>query len=98
LFLSIEFVLDRQTKATFPSQIQLSRLLDDAIFARGTSIYSGFGKGTADGVRGDHILFSPPLNISSDQVHEMVFATKEGVEEVFRLQEVQEAVASASRS
>jgi adenosylmethionine-8-amino-7-oxononanoate aminotransferase len=66
----------------------LSTLLDDAIFARGVSVYSGFGKGTADGVVGDHILFSPPLNISSNEIEELVNAVKHGVDEVFGLEQV----------
>ena len=58
-------------------------MLDDAMFARGVSAYSGFGKGTADGVKGDHILFSPPLNISSEEIVELVDAVVGAVEEVF---------------
>ena len=51
-------------------------------------MYSGFGKGTADGVVGDHILFSPPLNISSNEIEELVNAVKHGVDEVFGLEQV----------
>ena len=88
LFLSIEFVTDRKTRSTFPKDLPLASMLDNAIFARGVSVYSGFGKGTADGVVGDHILFSPPLNISSDEIEELVMAVKGGVEDVFALPEV----------
>lgn len=83
LFLSIEFVADRNTKATFPVEVPISAMIDNAMFARGVSAYSGFGKGTADGVRGDHILFSPPLNISSAEIVELVEAVKGAVQEVF---------------
>lgn len=88
LFLSIEFVKDRETKSTFSQSLPIASLLDNAIFARGSSVYSGFGKGTADGVVGDHILFSPPLNISSGEIEELVQAVKEGVDEVFALEVV----------
>lgn len=88
LFLSLEFVKDRKTKATFPQSLPLAAMLDNAIFARGASVYSGFGKGTADGVVGDHILFSPPLNISVQEIGELVDAVKGGVDEVFASQEV----------
>jgi adenosylmethionine-8-amino-7-oxononanoate aminotransferase len=93
LFLSIEFVTNRQTKSTFPKDLPLAAMLDNAIFARGVSVYSGFGKGTADGIIGDHILFSPPLNISSEEIDELVMAVKGGVEEVFSVREVQSAMA-----
>jgi adenosylmethionine-8-amino-7-oxononanoate aminotransferase len=83
LFLSIEFVANRDTKATFPVEVPISAMLDNAMFARGVSAYSGFGKGTADGVNGDHILFSPPLNISSAEIAELVDAAKGAIEEVF---------------
>ena len=89
LFLSLEFVKDKDTKATFPKELPLASMLDNAIFARGVSVYSGFGKGTADGVVGDHILFSPPLNISSEEIEELVRAVKEGVDEIYRSKAVQ---------
>ena len=81
---------DKTTKGTFPKSLPLASLLDNAIFERGASVYSGFGKGTADGVVGDHILFSPPLNISSREIQELVEAVKGGVAEVFNTREVQE--------
>lgn len=39
--LSIEFVLNKETKATFPASLPLAALLDDAIFNNGAIIYSG---------------------------------------------------------
>jgi adenosylmethionine-8-amino-7-oxononanoate aminotransferase len=92
LFQSIEFVTDHATKGTFPASLPLSKMLDNAIFKRGVSVYSGFGKGTADGVVGDHILFSPPLNISSEEIQELVDAVKEGIEEVFASKDVQACI------
>lgn len=94
LFQSLEFVGDKKTKSTFPVDLPLASLLDNAIFNRGVSVYSGFGKGTADGVRGDHILLSPPLNITSEEIKEMVQALKQGVDDVFATPEVQEAVSA----
>lgn len=51
-------------------------------------MYSGFGKGTADGIVGDHILFSPPLNISSEEIDELVEAVRKGIDVVFSSDEV----------
>lgn len=53
------------------------------MFERGVAVYSGFGKGTADGVRGDHILLSPPLTITAREIDILVKGVKEGVEAVF---------------
>jgi adenosylmethionine-8-amino-7-oxononanoate aminotransferase len=88
LFLSIEFVKDRKTKSTFSQRLPLASRLDDAIFRNGVSVYSGFGKGTADGVIGDHILLSPPLNISSSEIEDLVLAVSKGVTEVFATEEI----------
>lgn len=92
LFLSLEFVVDKAEKSTFPVSLPLASMLDDAIFRRGVSIYSGFGKGTADGVRGDHILISPPLNITSSQVEDIIQAIAEGIDEVFSSEIVQSSL------
>lgn len=86
--MSIEFVKDRATKSTFSKELPLSSRLDDAVFRHGVSVYSGFGKGTADGIVGDHILFSPPLNISSEEIDELVEAVRKGIDEVFSSDEV----------
>ncbi|KAK4705879.1 hypothetical protein P7C70_g301, partial [Phenoliferia sp. Uapishka_3] len=96
LFLSIEFVTSRLTKSTFPSTLPIALLLDDAMFSRGVSIYSGFGKGTADGVVGDHILFSPPLTVRKEEVEMIVRVTKEAVEEVFRREDLRDISQSHS--
>ncbi|ORX36244.1 aminotransferase class-III [Kockovaella imperatae] len=98
LFQSLEFVANKETKETLPANIPISMLLDNAIFERGALIYSGFGKGTADGYRGDHILMAPPLNISSAEVKELVDAIKGGVEEVFSRPEVVAATRAAVAS
>ncbi len=92
LFLSLEFVVEKAVKSTFPVSLPLASMLDDAIFRRGVSIYSGFGKGTADGIRGDHILISPPLNITSSQVGDIIQAIEAGVNEVFSSEIVQSSL------
>ncbi|ORY41453.1 pyridoxal phosphate-dependent transferase [Leucosporidium creatinivorum] len=92
LFLSLEFVVSKATKSTFPLSLPLAALLDDAIFNKGAIIYSGFGKGTADGIVGDHILLSPPLSITSAEVQLIIQAVKAGIDEVFATDRVQQAI------
>jgi hypothetical protein len=46
------------------------------------SIYPGTG--TADGVKGDHILLAPAYNITSEEVHLIVEITAAVIEEFFR--------------
>ena len=46
------------------------------------SIYPG--SGTADGVKGDHILLAPAYNVTSEEVHLIVEITVAVIETFFR--------------
>ena len=46
------------------------------------SIYPG--SGTADGVKGDHILLAPAYNVTSEEVHLVVELTVAVIETFFR--------------
>lgn len=46
------------------------------------SIYPG--SGTADGVKGDHILLAPAYNVTSEDVHLIVETTAAVIEDFFR--------------
>jgi adenosylmethionine-8-amino-7-oxononanoate aminotransferase len=46
------------------------------------SIYPG--SGTADGVKGDHILLAPAYNVTSEEVHLIVEITAAVIENFFR--------------
>jgi adenosylmethionine-8-amino-7-oxononanoate aminotransferase len=46
------------------------------------SIYPG--SGTADGVKGDHILLAPAYNVTSEEVHSIVEITAAVIEAFFR--------------
>ena len=46
------------------------------------SIYPG--SGTADGVKGDHILLAPTYNVTSEEVHLIVEITVAVIETFFR--------------
>ena len=47
------------------------------------SIYPG--SGTADGVKGDHILLAPAYNVTSEEVHLIVEITVAVIETFFRV-------------
>jgi adenosylmethionine-8-amino-7-oxononanoate aminotransferase len=66
LLLGIELVADRETKAPFDPSVKLSARLKAAAFERGLLIYPGTG--TADGVRGDHVLLAPPYNVTDAEI------------------------------
>ena len=66
LFWGIEFVADKETKDPFPPEKRLSELVGNAAFENGVAIYPG--SGTADGLLGDHVIISPPFNITEAEM------------------------------
>ncbi|AZQ51184.1 aspartate aminotransferase family protein [Burkholderia cenocepacia] len=75
LFVGVEFVDDRATKAPFSGGGAFAARLKREALERGLLIYPG--SGTADGVRGNHVLFAPPFIATERDIDEMVerFAT-----------------------
>ena len=70
LFLALELVEDRASKAPFDPQHKLHARVKAEAMARGLMCYPSGG--TADGVRGDHVLLAPPFIISDGQIEELV--------------------------
>ena len=70
LFLGIELVEDRDTKACFDPALKLNARIKRAAMERGLICYPGGG--TADGSKGDHILLAPPFLLDDVQLEELV--------------------------
>jgi adenosylmethionine-8-amino-7-oxononanoate aminotransferase len=70
LFLGIELVADRSTKAPFDPALKLHAKVKKAAMARGLMCYPMGG--TIDGRRGDHVLLAPPFIIDQAHVDEIV--------------------------
>jgi len=70
LLLGIEFVMCKETKKPFPKELNLNKLVVNGAFERGVVIYPG--KGSVDGVNGDHVLLSPPLIINKEEIDIMI--------------------------
>lgn len=70
LFIGIEFVADRATKAPLPPENKTHNLVQARAFENGLMCY-GMG-GTIDGREGDHILIAPPYNIGGGHVDELM--------------------------
>ena len=66
MFLALELVADHAGKAPFDTAHKLNLRVKEAALARGLACYPGGG--TADGVRGDHILLAPPYVASADEI------------------------------
>ncbi len=70
LFHAIELVEDRGTKAPFDPALKLNQRIKREAMARGLLVYPMGG--TADGLRGDHILLAPPFIVTPQQVETIV--------------------------
>ncbi|PQA94140.1 aspartate aminotransferase family protein, partial [Pseudomonas fluorescens] len=70
LFVGVEFVQDRATKAPFKGGGAYAAALKQEALARGLLIYPG--SGTVQGVQGNHVLFAPPFITREDELAQMV--------------------------
>jgi adenosylmethionine-8-amino-7-oxononanoate aminotransferase len=70
LFMGVELVEDRSTKAPFDPKLKLNAKIKREAMARGLLVYPGGG--TIDGVRGDHVLIAPPFIIDAATVDTVV--------------------------
>ncbi|KAG4413318.1 hypothetical protein IFR04_013543 [Cadophora malorum] len=72
LFWGVEFVKNKEIRVPFPKVVAFGHRLQQKIFDLGVAVYPGTG--TVDGVKGDHILISPPFNVSADELELIVDA------------------------
>lgn len=70
LFLGLELVADRQTKAAFPASAGLAAKVKHAAMDAGLVCYPA--SGNVDGLAGDHILLAPPYIISEDEIAQAI--------------------------
>lgn len=69
LFWTLEFVQDKETKRSFNPSVAFSSRFYKNTFELGLAVYPCVG--TFDGVRGDHIIISPPYVITELEVKEI---------------------------
>ncbi|EMD9439770.1 aspartate aminotransferase family protein [Burkholderia cepacia] len=70
LFVGVELVRDRDTKATFDPALKLHAAVKREAMQRGLMVYPMGG--TIDGVHGDHILIAPPFICTAQQIDAIV--------------------------
>lgn len=83
LFWAVEFVADKETKAPFPSSMDLSTKLHAKGLSRGYEIALFNTTGSADGYSGDHVLIAPPYIINRSDVDEIVERLRKVVDDTF---------------
>ncbi|AJG22839.1 aspartate aminotransferase family protein [Cupriavidus basilensis] len=70
LFVGVEFVAERETKATLDPALKMHARLKSTAMQNGLLIYPMGG--TVDGMRGDHVLFAPPFICSAQDIDRIV--------------------------
>jgi adenosylmethionine-8-amino-7-oxononanoate aminotransferase len=80
LFLGIEFVADKNSKAPIDPAAKTHNKVQKAAMQQGLMIY-GMG-GTIDGRYGDHILLAPPYIINEEHESELVEKLTSAINEV----------------
>ncbi|KAK1141046.1 hypothetical protein N8T08_009619 [Aspergillus melleus] len=83
LFWAVEFVADKQTKAFLDSKLALSKLLQVKGMQEGYDICMFVATGAADGWNGDHFLLSPPYNVTTEDIDEIVRRVVKVIDSVF---------------
>ncbi len=78
LFMAIELVSERATKAPFDPALKLHARIKQEAMARGLMVYPMGG--TIDGRRGDHVLLAPPFIVTPQQVDRIVELLGEAVD------------------
>jgi adenosylmethionine-8-amino-7-oxononanoate aminotransferase len=77
LFVGVELVEDRATKAPFDPKKKLHSVIKSEAMKRGLMVYPMGG--TVDGVMGDHILLAPPFICTSEQIEAIVSRLTEAI-------------------
>jgi adenosylmethionine-8-amino-7-oxononanoate aminotransferase len=81
LFIGLELVADRASKAPFDPELRLHAAVKQAAMARGLLIYPMGG--TIDGRHGDHLLLAPPFITSETELEEIASRLADAMQEVF---------------
>ena len=80
LFLGVEFVADRATKAPLPAEAKTHARLKARAFEVGLLCYPMGG--TVDGRQGDHVLIAPPFTCNIGHLNELVDKLGQAVDDV----------------
>jgi hypothetical protein len=78
LFRGIEVVADRATKEPLDSRLKVHARIKAEAMDRGLICYPAGG--TADGVRGDHVLLAPPFIIEEAEIRDLVEILGDAIE------------------
>lgn len=81
LFLGVEFVADKATKAPLPAEARFSKRVEAACLDHGLVTLGA--RGTVDNTGGDHMLLAPPITMTEEEGAFMVDALRAGIEQAW---------------
>lgn len=84
LMVGLEFVADTETKEPFDPAEKVYKQVYEAALQRG--VYTYPGRGSVDGLTGDHLMIAPPLTSSETSISLIADVITAAVEEVYRAQ------------
>jgi len=85
LFWGIEFVMDKSSAIPFPASRHVAMEISELGLDEKYSVAVYPGSGTVDGVHGDHIILSPPYNITQGDIEYMVDSVGRLIEDYFSI-------------
>ncbi|KKE83740.1 aspartate aminotransferase family protein [Pseudoalteromonas luteoviolacea] len=77
--IGIEFVSDKTTREPFAPELNVSANIGQRLLEQGVILYPG--KGSVDGYAGDHILITPPLTLTREQIDHMCHCLAVAIEQ-----------------
>ncbi|WP_042682194.1 aspartate aminotransferase family protein [Anaerosalibacter massiliensis] len=78
LMIGIEFVKDQETKKPFDTDKNVKGIFTKHCLNEGIVPYPGGG--SVDGIKGDHTLFAPPININREEIEEFYEKLENAIE------------------
>ncbi|KAI0008605.1 exocyst complex protein exo70 [Xylariaceae sp. FL0662B] len=83
LFWGVEFVLDKTTNKPFPEAAGVAAGIAELGLTEPYTIAVYPGSGTVDGVNGDHIIISPPYNVTALEIEKIVTTVQRLIRDYF---------------
>jgi len=95
LLFGVELVRDAKTREPFPADARMAARIQADVFEAGVMTYPI--QGCADGIRGDHILLTPPFTISAQEIRMLAEALEHAIADLERTHQARMGGSTANR-
>ena len=83
IIVKLEFVRDKSTQVPFDPALTVAMAVHEQGLSQNPGIMMYPGTGSTDGKAGDHIIISPPYNVTAEEIEMIVAETKRSVNSTF---------------